>query len=850
VSAFAATLALLAAGTARAASPPAPLAAPADEAVEVAATRYRAGWLHQLLFGKDYRALWALPVQVEVLDLARFAGGLAPVRRVGAGQSSGLALAGADGRAYTFRGVEKDATRGLSPELQRTVAGRIAQDQVAAMLPGAPVVAVALLDAAEVLHVEPRLVVMPDDARLGAFREDFANVLGTIEEYPRAAEGGRPGFAGATELVDTEELFERLRTTPGERVDSRAFLRARLVDLVLGDWDRHAGQWRWAKRPGDTEWQPIPEDRDFAFCRFEGLVLAIARNWSPRWVSFGDEYPYVLGLTWQAWPLDRTLLSDLEWPAWDEAADELRRLLTDEAIDAALARLPEAYRREEGARLERSLRRRRDALPEAARAFYALLAEEVPVEATDAAEVAELVATEGGDLEVTVRRVGAGGAADGAPFFRRRFNAHETAEVRLDLRGGADRLVTRGRSRIRVRVLGGEGDDRFDDSRGGGARVADWEGRNRLVPGRGTRLDTRPYSPPPPESEKPWLPARDWGRQATWLPWFGASPEIGLFLGAGIRVDRYGFRTFPFAWRQLLRAGWATGPGGLRVDYEGELRRENSGTFLTLSARYSELEILRFFGPGNETPAPQSETFFEARQTRVSIAPAVHVPLTPRLLLGLGPTIQHATTERPRNRYIGQVRPYGSEPFGQIGVGADLVLDTRDLAVAPSRGVLLSAGGSFHPAAWDVREPFGELHAEAAGVFRASLPLRPTLALRARAEHVFGLYPFHEAAYVGGPFSVRGFSLQRFAGDAGAFGNAELRLRLGTYDVVLPGAYGLFALADAGRVWVDGESSRRWHAGFGGGLWFAYLDPNNTVTITIARSDERTSYYLRMGFMF
>jgi hypothetical protein len=841
------TVAVLAAGAARAESEPG--APRADEAVEIAGTRYRAGWFHELLFGEDYRALWALPVQVEVLDLARFAGGLAPVRRVGAGQSSGLALAGADGRAYTFRGVEKDATRGLSPELQRTVAGRIAQDQVAAMLPGAPVVAVTLLEAAGVLHVEPRLVVMPDDARLGPFRADFANVLGTIEEYPRAAKAGRPGFEDATELLDTEELLERLRADPGERVDAEAFLRARLVDLFLGDWDRHAGQWRWAKLPAVSGWQPIPEDRDFAFCRFEGLVLALARNWSPRWVSFEDRYPDLAGLTWQAWPLDRTLLSGLERPAWDAIAEDLRLRLSDEVIDEAVARLPESYRRKEGARLAKALRKRRDALPEAARGFYLLLAEEVRFEATDAPERAELVARDGGDLEVIVSRAPAPGEPAGPPLFRRRFRADETREVRLDLRGGADRLVARGRTGIRVHVLGGAGDDHFDDSAAGGARIADWEGRNRLVPGRGTRLDARPYAPPPLESETPWLPARDWGRQVTWVPWFSGSPEIGAFVGAGVRVERFGFRTFPFAWRQLVRAGWATGADGFRVDYEGELRRENARPFFTLSARFSEIEILRFFGLGNETPAPRSESFFEVRQTQLSLAPSLHLPLAPRLRLSFGPRLQHARTRRPADTFIGQTRPYGSAPFGQLGAGAELVLDTRDVAAAPARGVFLLTGGSFHPEAWDVAEPFGELHAEAAGAFTASLPLRPILAVRARAERVFGEFPFHESTFVGGPDTLRGFSLQRFAGDAGAFGNVELRLRLGRYELVLPGEYGIFALADAGRVWVDGEDSDRWHAAAGGGLWFAYLHPNNTVTLAVARSDEKTGFYVHMGFL-
>jgi hypothetical protein len=812
--------------------------------VKVAGRHYRAGRLHRFLFGGDYRDLWTKPVRVEVLDLARFAGGLAPVRRVGQGQSSGLALRGADGRAYTFRGVEKDATRALPPDVRETVAGRIAQDQTAALHPAAAVVAAPLLEAAGVLHVDARLVVMPDDPRLGEYR-DFAGVLGTIQEYPRPAKGLGPGFEDSVEILDGRAFLDRIVAGAADRPDARAYLRARLMDLFLGDWDRHLGQWRWALLPGERGWQPIPEDRDFAFCRFDGLVLAIARNWYPRWVTYGERYPDMLGLTWQAWPLDRAVLPALERATWDEIAADLQARLTDDVLDAAVARLPEEYRAEDGARLARALRSRRDGLARAARRFYRLLAEEVRVDGTDGPDVVEAVA-DGGALELTVSSP----AATGSPWFRRRFDPRDTKEVRVDLRGGDDRFVARGRSRIAVRVVGGEGDDLLDDSAAGGARLSDAEGENRLVRGPGTTLDTRRYEPPPLESEKPYLPARDWGRDWRWLPWFGFGPDTGAFAGAGVAIERFGFRAWPHRSEHVLRVGYATAVGGFRAAYDGELRLENSGVALALAARASQIDILHFFGFGNDTDRPRSSSFFEVRQTRISVAPRIVVPVAPRALLSAGPKLEQAWTERPADRFVGRVRPYGSEPFAQLGAVAEVRLDRREPRANAARGVLLAAGASVHPALLDVREAFGEVHGEAAGHLGArSLPLRPSLALRAGVRQLFGEYPFHEATFVGGPDTLRGFALQRFAGDGGASASAELRLSLGRFFLVLPGEYGVFALADAGRVWLDGERSDTWHGAAGGGLWFAFLDRRNTVTLAVARGEE-TGVYLRAGFGF
>ena len=94
-------------------------------------------------------------------------------------------------------------------------------------------------------------------------------------EYPSPVTETNPGFRGITEILNQSELYRRLDAGAGDHIDARAFLRARLVDLMIGDWDRHERQWRWAKFPGSDLWEPIPEDRDQAFSRYQGVALVI-----------------------------------------------------------------------------------------------------------------------------------------------------------------------------------------------------------------------------------------------------------------------------------------------------------------------------------------------------------------------------------------------------------------------------------------------------------------------------------------------------------------------------------------------------------------------------------------------
>jgi hypothetical protein len=812
----------------------------------VAGEKYQASGLHRALFGADYRDLWATPIEVPVLDLQRYAGGLRPVRRVGGQQTKGLAFKGADGRDYTFRAVDKDPTEILPPELRETIAASIVRDQIASSHPAGSIIVPPLLEAAGVLHSTPEMFVMPDDPALGEFRSVFANLLGTIEVFPRPVGGGNPGFEGATEIINGEEMWKRLRASPADRIDARAFLKARLFDVFIGDWDRHRSQWRWVRLPSSPLWQPLPEDRDQAFVRFEGLFLSLFRKGQPRLVVFGPEYSRIEGVTFNGWEVDRRLLSELDPRAWDEVARDLQGRLTDAVLQAAVARMPPEYRAEDGARLLAGLKARRDAMAAEARRYYRHLAEKVDVFATDRTDRVELTGTSGGGLEVALTDAAPGSA----PYFRRTLAPAETEEVRLHLGGGDDQVIARGApSPITARLIGDAGCEVVEVTGGPHVRVSDTESCTRVT--GAVSLDRKAYVGPAPNPRAPWIPPRDWGSVTTSLPWVGYGPDLGAFLGASVTRVSYGFRKDPYASHQRFRAGYATGATAARVDYEGEFRRENSGTRAAIVARASGIEILRFYGLGNETIQLGSDDLHKVKQQQYLFAPALIFELGPHADFTIGPVVQYATTSFTEGRLISAVRPYGSEDFGQVGGRAGLFVDRRDRSGYATRGALFEAEARAFPAVWGVRSTFGSVHGAAStyltpgGAHRA-----PTLALRVAGKRVFGDYPFQEAAYIGGHTSVRGLRAERFGGDGSLYGNAELRLPLGRFSGLLPGEFGIFGLGDVGRVFLEGESSKKWHTAAGGGVWFSFLTRGSTLSVAIARSEERTGVYVDAGFMF
>jgi len=381
-----------------------------------------------------------------VLDLDT-GGGLRAVEVLGHVQSQSLALAAADGRSFTFRSVDKDASQLVTGPLRHVPGIRPAyRDQTAAGLPAAPVVAAPLARAAGVLQSEPRLGVMPDDPRLGSFGAEFAGRLGTLEEYPTPATAGRPGTFGALEIVDTDELLERLARGPSERVAARAYLRARLVDLVLGDVDRHPGQWRWARLEPGGPWHPIAEDRDLAFVRFGGLMVRVSKPWFPLLASFDGDFQ-VGSLAHQARGTDIRLLAPLGRSAWQEEIAAVQERLTPQVVDDALARMPARWRELEGERLGTTLRRRVSSLPVGAEALYARLAREVEVWGTQAREEVRVRALADGRLELVVTAAGAA-----APHFQRALDPAETEAVRLCGFDADDRLLLESAAGHRIEV--------------------------------------------------------------------------------------------------------------------------------------------------------------------------------------------------------------------------------------------------------------------------------------------------------------------------------------------------------------------------------------------------------------
>jgi hypothetical protein len=431
----------------------------ADSAVVVAGERYRAGPIRRFLLGRYYRELWTEPVKVEVFRLQEFDGGLKPTKESGGMETRGLHFISAIGRHFVFRSVDKEVTRVMREDLRRSLLAWVLQDQTSASHPAGALVAAPLQAAVGLPSTHPRLGVLPDDTRLGAFRARFAGLLGTLQESPGENLAAPPDTLASERVKETDELLALLDLGSSDRVDERGFLTARLLDLLLNDWDRHRGQWRWLplRESWGVLWQPDPLDRDQAFARYNGILLDLVRVREPKFSQFGPSYPNLRGLTWNSIALDHRLLGGLSRSEWDSIAAFLTARLTDSVIADAARRMPEPYWRLSGPMLVAALEQRRDQLRSVASRFYLQLAERAEVHCAGAGETLRVQYEPDGSIQLAMLREDGTGAA--STWFARRFVPAETERITLYFHRGRPRIVATGTNpgRIAIRVSDPDG---------------------------------------------------------------------------------------------------------------------------------------------------------------------------------------------------------------------------------------------------------------------------------------------------------------------------------------------------------------------------------------------------------
>ena len=834
--------------------------------------------LYTSIWGDHYRELYHTPINVKVALLDTLYGGLRVERAGGGHQTKSLRLVGATGKEYNLRALKKNSIQFLqavafqenyiSDALENSIADRIIEDFYTAAHPYAFLAIPKLSDAAGVFHTNPQILYVPKQKALGKYNLDYGDELYMIEERPEENHKDSPSFGQPDDIESTADVYERIRKDEKYKVDEPAYIRARLFDMLIGDWDRHDDQWRWAEyeqENGDHIFKPIPRDRDQAFSNFDGALLGSLKstmNVAKQFQVYDEELESVRWMNVAALKLDRTLIQNSQKDIWLQEAKALQAAITPQVVEDAFGELPREMPEEDSKELQKLLLGRLENLDDIASRYYKYLSRLAIVTGTDKDDYITVTRMPKGKTQITINRIKDGKKAD--EVSQKTYDRNYTKEIWLYGLDDDDVFEVEGEvdNPIDLRIIGGQNNDVYRIKKGRAVTIYDHKSKKNTVERKGSaRLRfTDDYQVNSFDKDKRIT------KTNAILPAIGWNPDDGFRIGLQDVYTVNGFHRNPFTRRHTFTAGYFFATQGFSIDYKGEFAGVLGSSFNLLvrgnvtGPNFTE----NFFGFGNDTENLQDELDRDFNRVKISTMGAgIGAVRNGRFgsYFEFNLNAQGYQVDNTEGRFISrpilelqddiEVGPdfYDRKWFG--GVEATYRYESYDVAVNPTQGMKFELKGGSQINLEETDRIFGYLYPYLG--FYNALTRNRKFVLRtvAQSQHIFGDdFEFYQGAQIGRLTGLRGYRIQRFTGQHSLTGSADIRYSFNQFKTrFLPLQIGIFAGADTGRVWLNGEDSNTWHSDFGGGFWINSLDAVSG-TFNLFAGDDGLQFSFGFGFKF
>lgn len=434
---------------------------PRDSVIAPASTKYiNCSPIRVLFIGKNYRREWSTPVKMPVFHLKTQQGGFTIEELGGGQQTRSLRLLDKNGQEWVLRSTDKDVSKALEVKLKNKFARRIVkdivQDLISAAHPYGSLTVPELAKAAGVIVARPTLFYVPDDPAFGEYRTLFANTVCFLEDREPT-----PDQSGTE---STEDVMKKVFKKNDHQLMQQAILRARLLDMLIADWDRHQDQWKWGvqKKGNTTYYYPVPKDRDFAYFKSNGLIILFASmTVVPHMHSFTRDGSAIKKLSNKTWEIDAQWLNQLDEEDWKKAIINFQNKLTDSVIEIAVKKIPAEVYAFSGKKLETILKNRRNGLLQHALNYYRFLARNTYIIGSDDQEFFT-IAQDGDNISVTVSKNGS--ADKNQVIYQRTFNQKDTKKIFIKGLDGNDHfdIDQNVSSSIMLQLEGGKGNNVYN----------------------------------------------------------------------------------------------------------------------------------------------------------------------------------------------------------------------------------------------------------------------------------------------------------------------------------------------------------------------------------------------------
>ncbi|KAA1243965.1 metallophosphoesterase [Aquimarina sp. RZ0] len=798
------------------------------------------------LWGDHYRQVYGTDIKIPVATLDTLMGGFTIERRGGGQVTRSLRLLDKEGKRYSLRAMRKSVTQFLQKgafkdtyledSFDDTLTEELLSDFYTSSYPYAFLIVGGLADAIDVYHANPKVYYIPKHPALGNYNKDFGDEIYFLEERPGKEHKSVASFGTPDDIEGTDDLIKNLRKDEEYQMDEEHYIRTRLFDMLLGDWDRHSDQWRWSRFDTDEGkfYRPVPKDRDQVFSNYDGGLLGLIKFIVPitrKFQVYDEKLKNIRWINEAGIRLDRAFTQKSGKRIWLEQASFIKDNLSDASIDKAFNNLPSELQDDTVERIKKFLRSRRDILEDIAERYYKYLSKQVIIKGTDKDDFFEIVRQDD-QTQITISRIKT--TTVKKPFYKRTIVSKETKEIWIYGLDEDDQFVVKGEGKnpILIRIVGGQNNDVYTIENGKKVRVYDHKSKSNTVKKKGTAkfILSDNYSHNVYDMNK-YI-----DRTNTLTPLIGFNPDDGFNVNVTDAYTIRGFNNAPYQSKHIIKAAYYFATEGYDASYTGEFVNAIGNWNLTVGGKYtSENYAQNFFGFGNNSINNDTIVGLDFNRVKTSIW-SLSIGLIKKSFYGSDFSItgsyEGVEVQDSQERFITsglEMVVADSDFFNRkffTGIDIKYAYKSFDNGANPTRGMIFTLHGGSKVNINNTDNTFGYVRPRL-GFYNAITKNRKlVLKTAVNAQFIIGDgFEFYQAATLGGANSLRGFREERFTGDKAAVFSADLRYSFNRFKTgLLPLQLGVFGGYDYGRVWFDEEDSDRWHDSIGGGVWINAVD--------------------------
>jgi hypothetical protein len=813
--------------------------------------QYKKPDFYQWLWGRNRRTEWATPVRIPVLWLDTFSGGLVPYKTGGGNETKSLRLKTADEKEYSLRSINKSRADVILSEFDHTFIEDIIVDGISMSHPYGALAVTGMEEAAGIYHTNPVIVYLPQQAALDTFNAKFGDDLYLFEQRLDGDWRDADNLGNFEKFYNTLEVVDSLKSDNNYKADQKAFVIARLFDMLIADWDRHEDQWQWGlvKSNDKLLFQPVPRDRDQAFYTHNGVL--IDRIIPIAGLGFMQNFDYgtkdIKPLNYEERNLDRFFTNEMALNDWIDAAQSLQLFLTDAIILKSVQKLPPEIFAISGNELINKLKSRRNHLPEYAADYYFFLAKEVDITGSSKREYFDVRSTDT-TTSVNIFSISDEGNKSDIPFYSRTFVDSQTREVRVYGINGEDVYSVNGSGSIKVRIIGGYGKDSIIES---GSMIHIYDDHNNVFKTTNAKLHLSPDSAIHAFKYEANSPDRK-----------GFSPILfynnndRLYVGIGYGFTNHKWRREPFATRQSLSLNYSISQKAISTTYSALFPNIFKSWNFSLYANYDAVRWTNFFGLGNETLLTTDDKNYFRMRTREWLTTAGIKNAFGKSTVSISAFFQSVKIKNDTGRYVAKIFSLADldafENNSYAGLQFNYTFLHLNDSVVPTRGITFSGNASYFSNITQkefLQRYYGKVQFYIPLGNKFSLAIRAGGATTLCKPEILNSAEFYEHSVIGGPENLRGYNRERIWGKTSFHNNNELRFITNIRTHIINAKAGLLVFFDDGKVWMPGQNSNSLHTAYGTGILIA---PFNKVcgTITYGISNESNLFQVRLNKLF